>query len=226
MANDDRITQAYWLPIPALRRRVHYLLYRYLTVTRPSIMSRRPAHVFNHPFLFVSARAHDGGHVGDPYTVRAFRHAWDAAIKRLSRRMGDAEIRPLKSLGTTPHGSRHFAGHFLKLLRVPTEIITRVMNHRDPTSQEAYGRLSAFEVNELLQGMAAGLTRSDFTIILCRKLQLFQPNSRKMGVCTMNPIINFKTVDGGTVSFNPSADHRNAGGDARIEMKVEMHYCP
>ncbi len=36
----------------------------------------------------------------------------------------------------------------------------------------------------------------------------------------MNPIINFKTVDGGTVSFNPSADHRNAGGDARIEMKV------
>lgn len=156
MANDDRITQAYWLPIPVLRRRVHDLLYRYLAVTRPSIMSRRPAHVFNHPFLFVSARAHDGGDVGDPYTVGAFRHAWDAAIKRLSRRMGDAEIRPLKSLGTTPHGSRHFAGHFLKLLRVPPEIITRVMNHRDPTSQEIYGRLSAFEVNELLQSMAAG----------------------------------------------------------------------
>lgn len=163
MANDDRITQAYWLPIPALRRRVHNLLYRYLTVTRPSIMSRRPAHVFDHPFLFVSARAHDSGCVGDPYSISAFRSAWDAAIRRLSHRVGDVEIRPLKSMGTTPHGARHFAGHFLKLLRVPPEIITRVMNHRDPSSQEAYGRLSPFEVNELLEGLAAGSDREATT---------------------------------------------------------------
>lgn len=36
----------------------------------------------------------------------------------------------------------------------------------------------------------------------------------------MNPIIQFETDDGGTVYFNPSADHRDSAGDARIDKKV------
>lgn len=157
MANDDRITQAYWLPIPGLRRRVHDLLMRYLTVTRPTIMSRRPASAFNHPFLFVTAHALGGGSVGDPYTLSAFRSAWAAAIKRLSRLLDDPEIRLRKRLGTTAHGARHFFGHFLKVLGVPDEVITRVMNHRDPRSQFVYGLLSPFEANEVLETFMSGV---------------------------------------------------------------------
>lgn len=156
MANDDVLTQAYWLPIPALRRRVQALLMRYLTVTRPQIMARRPPSAFNHPFLFVSAR--DGaGTVGDPYTMSAFRSAWNAAVRRLSRLLDDPLIKPKKDLGTTPHGARHHYGRFLKLIEVPSEIITKTMNHRDPSSQEQYGRPSASEVNDLLLRRAAGV---------------------------------------------------------------------
>ena len=156
MANDDTITQAFWLPLPALRQRTHELLMRYLTVTRPAIMTRRPRAAFDHPFLFVSASAHEGGAVGDPYTLSALRAAWAAAIKRLSRLLDDPEVVLKKSRGTTPHGARHFFGHFLKVLQVPPEIITRVMNHRHPASQEVYGRLSPLEINGLLSRLFTG----------------------------------------------------------------------
>jgi len=156
MADEDRITQAYWLPITALRRHVHDLLVRYLTVTRPAIMARRPVSAFSHPFLFVSPRGVGTGSVGDPYTISAFQSAWAAAIRRLSRLLDEPEVRLKKRLGTTPHGSRHFFGHFLRAIGVPPEIITRVMNHRDPASQEVYGRLSPFEVNEVLETLKSG----------------------------------------------------------------------
>jgi hypothetical protein len=156
MADDDRMTQAYWLPIAGLRQRVNHLLMRYLTVTRPAIMARRPASALDHPFLFVSARAVCNGSVGDPYTISAFQSAWAAAIKRLSRLLDDPEIRLRKRLGTTVHGARHFFGHFLKVVGVPAEVITRVMNHRDPASQLVYGLLSPFEINDVLEFSMAG----------------------------------------------------------------------
>ncbi|WDZ76214.1 hypothetical protein PWG15_16660 [Ensifer adhaerens] len=155
MAGDDVGTPGFFLPIGSLRRRTSMLLKRYLLITRPAIMARRPASAADHPFLFVTARRHDTPHgvgVGDPYTMSAFDYAWTQAINWLGKRYDDPQmLAPEKDRGTTKHGGRHFYGRFLHSLGVEGPIIQRCMHHASLKSHHVYTRLTAFEINYLLQ---------------------------------------------------------------------------
>ncbi|MDR9763757.1 hypothetical protein RJJ37_29715 [Rhizobium redzepovicii] len=155
MAGDDLGTPGFFLPIMSLRRRTTMLLKRYLLVTRPAIMARRPASAGDHPFLLVSARQHDtlhGVRVGDPYTMSAFDYSWEQAIKWLGRCYDDPQMLvPDKARGTTKHGGRHFFGRFLQSLGVEGPIIQRCMHHSSLNSHRVYTRLTASEINDVLQ---------------------------------------------------------------------------
>lgn len=155
MAGDDVGTPGFFLPIASLRRRTAMLLRRYLLVTRPAIMARRPASAGDHPFLLVTTRRHDTLHgvgVGDPYTMSAFDFSWTQAIKWVGKRYDDPRMLvPDKAGGTTKHGGRHFFGRFLHSLGVEGPIIQRCMHHASLKSHHVYTRLTAFEINHLLQ---------------------------------------------------------------------------
>ncbi|WP_157632798.1 tyrosine-type recombinase/integrase [Hoeflea sp. 108] len=151
-------TQAYWLPLePAIIHLTHRLR-KYLFVTRPSIMARRPKILGDHPFLFVSSgrSAGDGqGNVGDPYTITAFRAAWTRAIRRLARNYQDPSLIRSKEMGTTPHGLRHLYGRILKSLGVDGVIIQKCMHHTSIYSHLIYTRLLPSEVSDILDNHAS-----------------------------------------------------------------------
>lgn len=157
MDKDEFGTFAHWLPIPALRKRVRELLEYYVRVTRPAIMSRRPRHLPDHPYLFVTAGLNGGdrtGEIGDPLTMSAFLSQWTAALNRLAKKHGDPELLFKKEHGTTLHGPRHLYGKLLKSLGIKGEVIMECMHHRDIRSHLVYGRLSHAEVDQLLQRAA------------------------------------------------------------------------
>jgi hypothetical protein len=155
MAGDELGTPGFFLPITSLRRRTAMLLKRYLFVTRPEIMARRPASADDHPFLLVSARRHEtlnGVSVGDPYTMTAFDYSWEQSIKRIGRSFDDPDMLvPDKSRGTTQHGGRHFFGRFLQSLGVEGPIIQRCLHHSSLNSHKVYTRLTASEINDVLR---------------------------------------------------------------------------
>ncbi|WP_296746328.1 hypothetical protein [Mesorhizobium sp.] len=154
MADDEQGTPGYFLPIPSLRHRVAQLLTKYLYVTRPAIMARRPRHLPDHPFLFVSrgrTLASGGGDIGDPYTMTAFEHSWGQGIKRVGLQFDDPTMMtPIKWRGTTQHGGRHFYGRFLFTSGVPGDLIQRCMHHRTLKAHLAYTQLTPSEINTLL----------------------------------------------------------------------------
>ncbi|NEJ85367.1 tyrosine-type recombinase/integrase [Rhizobium leguminosarum] len=151
------------LPIDFLIERTGILLQRYLLVTRPSIMARRPKRASDHPFLLVSSgrtAVASGGEIGDPYTVSAFKRAWRGAIRRLAIRYDDDSLRVSKKAGTSPHGLRHFYGRFLWTAGVEGAVIQRCMHHKSFESHRVYTRLTPSEIDELLRRHAEGPGRT------------------------------------------------------------------
>lgn len=151
------------LPVDFLIERTGILLQRYLLVTRPSIMARRPKSAGDHPFLLVSSgrtAGTSGGEIGDPYTLSAFRRAWRAAIKRLAAIYDDDSLKVSKKGGTSPHGLRHFYGRFLWTAGIEGAIIQRCMHHRSFESHRVYTRLTASEIDDLLQRSTSGQGRT------------------------------------------------------------------
>ncbi|MDH0869820.1 site-specific integrase [Agrobacterium pusense] len=156
--NDEEGDPIYWLPVITLPEMLSKLLKRYLRVTRPALMKRRPARLGDHPFLFVSSgrtATVSGGDVGEPYTRSAFLSAWKAAVKRIARRYPESGLVYGKRHGTSPHGARHFYGRFLRTLGVAGEIIQICMHHKHPDSHLRYVELSPDEVNAILKSAAA-----------------------------------------------------------------------
>lgn len=162
MADDDQGTPGYFLPIPSLRKRICKLLKRYIYVTRPAIMARRPGYLGDHPFLFVSngrTATSTGGDVGDPYTMSAFEHSWQRGIRRIGLQFDDPTMaRPLKRRGTTPHGGRHLYGRFLFTSGVEGRTIQSCMHHRSLDAHKVYTRLTPSEINAILTDAYEGRT--------------------------------------------------------------------
>ncbi|KKZ88538.1 tyrosine-type recombinase/integrase [Rhizobium phaseoli] len=155
MEGDEDGTPGYWLPISHLRNRTALLLKRYLFVTRPAIMARRPRSLGDHPFLFVSsgrtANA-NGGEPGDPYTMEAFDATWERAVDYTGKRFDDPVMAQMtKPSGNTPHGARHFFGRFLLSTGVEGPVIKRCMHHKTLEAHKAYTRLTPSELNAILQ---------------------------------------------------------------------------
>lgn len=153
MAGDDTGTPVFWLPIGGLQEAVVRLLRRYILVVRPRIMKLRPRHLPDHPYLLVNSRdstASGGGNIGDPYTIPAFKGAWERAIGRLARAYDDQSLVLRKELGTTIHGGRHFYGCFLRSLGLAPDVIQRCMHHRSIFSQEVYTQLPNDEINRII----------------------------------------------------------------------------
>lgn len=160
MADEDQGTPGYFLPIHPLRRRTAKLLKRYLYVTRPAIMARRPRSLGDHPFLFVSSgrtATATGGDVGDPYTMSAFAHSWEVAIARIGKQYDDpAMSTPIKRRGTTPHGGRHFYGRFLVTSGLEAQTIRACMHHKSLNAHLVYTRLTPSEINAVLTALGDG----------------------------------------------------------------------
>ena len=165
MDGDDEGTPGFFLPIRILRQRISRLLLRYIYVTRPAIMARRPRSLGDHPFLFVSSgrtSTPSGGDVGDPYTMSAFRNCWDQAIARIGRQYGDPKMmKPVKQRGTTPHGGRHLYGRFLVTSGVDRAVIRRAMHHRSLDAQLVYTQLTPSEINSILRDASEGRPSDD-----------------------------------------------------------------
>jgi Phage integrase family len=125
-----RCTQAFWFP--AACGTLFWKLYCAYVRHRP---------VGNHPFLFTSERKSERG---QPYTIKAFEAAHDAAVRR-------AGLVPGKRNGTSPHGHRHAMG--LRLVRAgfdrPT--IQKILHHKSPFSQDAYSRAPSSEISKALR---------------------------------------------------------------------------
>lgn len=160
MADDEEGTPGYFLPILSLRQRVARLLKQYIYSTRPAIMARRSRSLRDHPFLFVSSGrtlTSGGGDVGDPYTMSAFDHCWEQAVKRIGIMFDDpAMMVPKKWKGTTPHGGRHFYGRFLFTSGVEGRIIQSCMHHRSLNAHKVYTRLTPSEINLVLTHASEG----------------------------------------------------------------------
>ncbi len=155
MHGDGDGTPGFWLPIDPIRNRAAELLKRYLFVTRPAIMAARPRSAGDHPFLLVTPRRLKGwntGEIGDPYTIEAYRRAWQTAVGRVAELSGDPVMERMeKARGNTPHGSRHFYGKFLYSAGVEGSVIQRCMHHRSLTAHLAYTRLTPAEINDIVQ---------------------------------------------------------------------------
>ncbi len=155
MQDDGDGTPGFWIPIDPIRNRAAELLKRYLFVTRPAIMAARPRSAGDHPFLLVTPRRLGGwntGEIGDPYTIGAYQGAWKTAVRRIGELSGDPLMDKMeKARGNTPHGSRHFYGKFLYSTGVEGSVIQRCMHHRSLLAHLAYTRLTASEINDILQ---------------------------------------------------------------------------
>jgi hypothetical protein len=160
IADDSFGAVVHWLPIPELVERTRLLLLEYVSRIRPAVMRSRSPHLKDHPFLLISPgrfTTGSGGAAGDPYSLSAFDEHWKAAIRRLQRLHPYADLRHIKSLGTTPHGARHFYGRYLRSLGLPREVIQRCMHHRSPLSQDVYTALSVNEIDDMLRCTPTGV---------------------------------------------------------------------
>lgn len=160
IADDLFGASVHWLPIPELIERTRLLLLQYVSRVRPAVMRSRSPHLKDHPFLLVSPGAFktdSGGSPGDPYSLSAFNEHWKVALMRLQRLHPNADLRHLKSLGTTPHGARHFYGRYLRSLGLSREVIQRCMHHRSPLSQDIYTAFSVSEVADILHSTHTGV---------------------------------------------------------------------
>lgn len=161
MSDDERGTPGYWLPIEPLRSRTAMLLTEYLYEIRPRLMAARPKSANTHPFLLVG-RGSNHTLPGDPYTMSAFKEAWRAAVARIGVEFDDPDLaRPSKSLGTTPHGARHFYGRFLYTAGVDGEVIRQCMHHRSIEAHKVYTRLTPTEINSIIESAADGTSPPD-----------------------------------------------------------------
>lgn len=160
MAGDGDGTPGFWLPVDPIRNRAAELLKRYLFVTRPAIMAARPRSAGDHPFLFVNPRKVDGrntGEMGDPYTLEAYKGAWETAVRRVGQLTNDRVMERMeKPRGNTPHGARHFFGKFLYTSGVEGSVIQRCMHHKTLDAHKAYTRLTPAEINDILQKASRG----------------------------------------------------------------------
>ncbi|MBO9170043.1 site-specific integrase [Rhizobium sp. L245/93] len=160
--DDDKGTPLFWLPLPAIKSEFDRLLRKYMQVTRPALMLRRPSHLKDHPFLYVSSglsAESGGGEIGEPYTISAFLSAWKAAIARTSRRNNAPDFTHSKRLGTTPHGFRHNYGRYLVTLGVDLETIRQCMHHKSVESTRVYTRLTPREINQILKERSSAWAR-------------------------------------------------------------------
>ncbi|MBY5635907.1 site-specific integrase [Rhizobium leguminosarum] len=167
----------HWLPVPQMTEILATLLSNYITIVRPRIMRlRRARGLPDHPFLFVSSgetRANGRSDIGAPYTLSAFKSAWKRAVGRISTLYNDPTLVVRKHLGTSIHGTRHFYGRFLQSIGCDAETIRRCMHHKDIRSQIRYKKLTAQEINQLLNEKANSKSRkqmlSDFLEGLSQK---------------------------------------------------------
>jgi len=112
----------------------------YLEYRRKLIAQRLKRGLPNHPFLFVSAgedRCAGVSHIGDPYTITAFKKAWTRALKRVGKAL-DREIVKSKKNGTSHHGCRHFYGQALSDSSTNPKVIQKALRHRSVMSQGPY----------------------------------------------------------------------------------------
>jgi integrase len=141
----------HWLPIEGVEDHVHAVLFRYVHQVRPAIMSlRRHNGLPDHPFLFVNpGRA--GSEIGAPYSAAALTAAWERAVARLCRNFDEPQLKYGKRYGTTPHGGRHFYGHYLRRLYPGNiELVQHCMHHLSPFSQLAYTQPTPDEIHEMM----------------------------------------------------------------------------
>jgi integrase len=152
--------QLIWLPIDGLTDELSKRFRHYLAVTRPRIMRLRRAQGRpDHDYLFVGSGhnyADNTNVIGEPYTKEALVAAWERAVGRTSVLCDDPSLVFAKSRGTTPHGARHFYGCFLKSIECDGDLIMKCMHHRSPFSHLRYTRLSAREIDAVLQRKSKG----------------------------------------------------------------------
>jgi len=152
---DAKGTPVFWLPIAGIRQLINNLLKHYMFKVRPQIMeSRRKLGLPDHPYLLVSSGgsyAATQSEIGAPYTMSAYRSAWDRMLARLKRVQ---ERTPEEWDTLTPHTCRHFYGSFLARLKVDGRTIQRCMHHFSPRSHLVYTELPAEEINDILSTAA------------------------------------------------------------------------
>ncbi|OWV89998.1 hypothetical protein ATY75_15420 [Rhizobium sp. N122] len=161
----------HWLPIEGVEDHISSILRHYLLVTRPRIMAlRHAAGLPDHPYLFVST-AIDGEEIGAPYTRSSFRAAWKRAVNRLKRKHRDDALKHRKDHGTTPHGARHFYGHYLSQSPIQRELIQQCMHHLDPFSQLVYTEPTPEEVDSVLKTGAPLKSKFDGSVFAALRNQ-------------------------------------------------------
>ena len=155
----------YWLPVPGLPEAMAAAIQSYIVHVRAPVMRiRRSLGLPDHPYLLVSTGHADGpthGRIGDPYTMTAFRSAWERAVGRLRRETGDPALEFTKTKGTTIHGSRHFYVKFLEKAGVDGAALAECLHHLNPLSHLAYKTYSAEEVSAALNAAASRESRPD-----------------------------------------------------------------
>ncbi|MBB2749802.1 UNVERIFIED_ORG: hypothetical protein GGI57_000468 [Rhizobium aethiopicum] len=177
-------TTVHWLPLDAIKELLTRKLRRYILQIRPAIMRARPKHLGDHPFLFVNARdatASGGGNIGDPYTMSAFKGAWERAIRRLALLYDDPDLTVKKEKGTSLHGPRHFYGRFLRTLELPPDIIQQAMHHNSILSQNVYTRLTSAEVNAFIKRSASKTNLAEMTTAVMGSVQKFRDHYTNAG---------------------------------------------
>ena len=132
--------------------------FKYLGYRRELVAARVARGEGDHPFLFVSRgedRAAGRSCIGDPYSIGAFRSAWDRALDRVERTLGEVVPRG-KEHGTTPHALRHAYGRALEKCGVGQKAIQKAMHHRHILSQSPYTEPEWKQVSEALSLARSG----------------------------------------------------------------------
>lgn len=104
----------------------------------------------NHPFLFVNL---ERGELGEMYKLGTFNDSHAAACERIG-------LRPLKALGTTPHGHRHAYGQRIRKAGLDTKVRQIALHHKNIESQDVYTEPDMDEVIDALQQADDKLRRS------------------------------------------------------------------
>jgi integrase len=177
-------TPVHWLPLDELQELLTQKLRRYILQIRPAIMRARPKHLGDHPFLFVNPRdatTSGGGNIGNPYTMSAFKGAWERAIRRLASLYDDPDLAVKKGAGTSLHGPRHFYGRFLRTLGVPPDIIQLAMHHKSILSQDVYTRLTSAEVSAFIKRSASQTDLAEMTIAVTSSVHKYRNHYMNSG---------------------------------------------
>jgi hypothetical protein len=133
--------RVFWLA-PDMGYLFYDLWHLYIRYCRPVVQ--------HNPYAFLTED-------GEPMGAAAYADSFKRAVERIG-------LVHSKSLGTTPHGLRHWYGQQIESLKLDKKVGQLIFAHRSALSQEVYRQMTTADVSNIIDQAMKGKSLGDFRL--------------------------------------------------------------